>query len=304
MRDMKELVIISGKGGCGKTTIAASFACLARGAVIADCDVDAADLHLMMNPTIKREEDFYSGYEAWIDPEKCTRCGKCRELCRFDAIILSQNLAKVDPLACEGCGVCFDHCPAEAVVLKERHCGRIYHSDTCFGPFVHARLQIGAENSGKLVSTVRLRAKEMARKKKDPLVLIDGSPGIGCPVIASITGASLALVVTEPTPSGLSDMQRILQLTAHFHVPSLVCVAKADLYYPMVGRLRKEAEKMGAKMIGMIEYDTLATKAQIESRPLVSYPESIAGGAIRRIWHALQPFLNGSANDSSALPVL
>ena len=301
---MKELVIISGKGGCGKTTIAASFAALAENPVIADCDVDAADLHLVMQPRTVESKDFYSGFLATIRRDACTGCGKCLRLCRFSA--MSRNgdgVVVVDPLACEGCGVCVDVCPFAAVSLRERLCGKLMVSETPYGPLVHARLGIGAENSGKLVTAVRNRAKQVAVDSGRDLIIIDGSPGLGCPVISSLTGASMAMITTEPTVSGLHDLERILKLTIHFGIPSCVCVTKADLNLSMTERLQRVTEHYGAKFVGTIAYDTTATRAQIESRPLVEFPDSPAAIDVKKLWKELLTQLEFDVH-SGKLPIL
>lgn len=301
---MNEMVILSGKGGCGKTTLAASLAALADGPVIADCDVDAADLHLVLQPTIRESNDFYSGYEALLNQTACTGCGKCQRLCRFSAISRNEEgMFVIDPLACEGCGVCVDICPFDAMTLREQRCGQLMVSDTPYGPFVHARLGIGAENSGKLVTAVRNRAKQIATETGSDFIIIDGSPGLGCPVIASLTGASMALVTTEPTVSGLHDLERILKLTIHFGIRSYVCVCKADLNSSMTARLEKLAEHHGAKFLGTIAYDTTATQAQIESRPLVEFPDSPAGADIKKLWDRLAQEIEFS-KISSNLPII
>ncbi|GAI55778.1 unnamed protein product, partial [marine sediment metagenome] len=192
---MKEVVVLSGKGGTGKTSIVGSFAALAESKVLADCDVDAADLHLLLNPSIKEENEFWSGEVAVIDDEKCTQCGLCQDVCRFDAI----NDFKVDPISCEGCGFCYHICPDEAITMRENLSGQWFISDTKYGPLVHARLGIAQENSGKLVAVVRQRAKQIADKHDFDYIISDGPPGIGCPVISSLSGANVALLVTEPT---------------------------------------------------------------------------------------------------------
>ena len=202
---MKELVIISGKGGTGKTTFTASFAALAKQAVFADCDVDAADLHLLLHPEIQRREEFRSGSTAFIDQEKCTHCGRCQELCRFDAINDSHT---IDPFSCEGCTVCFHFCPANAIDMRENLCGEWFISETQYGQMVHARLAPAEENSGKLVAIVRQQAKRIAEEQQKSLIVIDGPPGIGCPVISSLAGVDMVLVITEPTLSGIHDLQR------------------------------------------------------------------------------------------------
>ncbi len=288
---MNEIVIISGKGGCGKTTISAGFATLAKDAVFADCDVDAADLFLVLNPTERRRDAFYSGYEAAIDQETCRRCGHCGELCRFGAVIEEAGRFRIDPLACEGCGVCTDHCPEKAVVLSERYRGELMVSDTPYGPLVHAKLGVGAENSGKLVTVVRNRAKQIALEQERSTVIIDGSPGIGCPVIASLTGATAAMVVSEPTLSGLHDLERVLKLAAHFDVPTFLCVAKSDINTALSERIRERGEARGAKTLGMIAYDPDAVRSQLLGCPITE-TNCRAAGEIRAIWTRLEHELN------------
>ncbi len=223
---MKELVVISGKGGTGKTSILAAFASLAKGKVLCDADVDAADLHLIMDPRIMERHDFQSGHMAVINQDKCTQCGRCRDLCRWNAI--SEDFV-VDPIACEGCGVCHYFCPEEAIDFPLNTCGEWFISDTRFGPMAHARLGIAEENSGKLVTLIRQQGKKLAEEKNLDLLLTDGPPGIGCPVIASLGGATAVLIVAEPTVSGRHDMERVAELAAFFKVPAIVCVNKFDL---------------------------------------------------------------------------
>lgn len=271
---MKELVIISGKGGTGKTSVAASFAVLAADSVIADCDVDAADLHLVLSPGVKEEHQFYSGREAVIDAEKCTGCGVCKDLCRFDAVRTEETDEGglnffVDPISCEGCGVCVRFCPSNAVDFPERLCGRWMVSDTRCGPMVHARLAAAAENSGKLVSTVRTEARRIAETENRSLVVIDGPPGIGCPVIASMTGATQVLVVTEPTLSGAHDMERVLSLARHFEIPASICVNKWDINPVMTDRIEETARLTGVRVLGRIRYDPAVTRAQIQRLAVV-----------------------------------
>jgi len=218
-------VILSGKGGTGKTCIVGSFAAIAQSKVMADCDVDAADLHLLLNPSVREEKEFQSGQVAVIDEDKCIQCGLCQDLCRFDAI----HDFIIDPVSCEGCSFCVHICPVEAVVMNECKSGDWYISDSKYGPLVHARLRIAQENSGKLVALVRKQAKELAEKNSLDYVICDGPPGIGCPVISSLSGASLALIVTEPTLSGIHDMERVLGVCKHFDVPALVCINKYDI---------------------------------------------------------------------------
>jgi MinD superfamily P-loop ATPase len=285
---MWELVIISGKGGTGKTSIAASFAVLAGRVVLADCDVDAADLHLVLSPQIKHRNVFRSGHEAVIRQADCVACGDCERVCRFDAVRRLDSGEEspkyvIDPVACEGCGVCVRFCPEQAIDFPERTCGEWFISETRCGPMVHARLGIAAENSGRLVSLVRAQARELARMQGLDSVIIDGSPGIGCPVIASATGADLALVVTEPTLSGEHDLERALQLTRHFRIPAVVCVNKWDLNPSMAERIEHTARAHGAAVANRVRYDTAVTSAQIRAQAAVEC-ESAAADDVRGLW--------------------
>ncbi|MEW5947699.1 MAG: ATP-binding protein [bacterium] len=278
---MKELVIVSGKGGTGKTSIAASFAALARNKVIADCDVDAADLHLVLEPTTLHRESFTGGSVAVIDMDKCDRCGICRDLCRFDAI--SEDY-EVDAFACEGCAVCFHNCPRGAVKMIGRTAGEWFVSDTRHGPMVHARLVPGEENSGKLVSIVRGKSREIAGEKEFDLVLIDGSPGIGCPVIASVTGATLVLAVTEPTLSGIHDLDRILSLAGHFKIPAAVCVNKHDINPEMTERIEHYCAENKIPIAGRVSFDPVVTKAQVMGVSVVEFSTGLAAREIEKVW--------------------
>jgi MinD superfamily P-loop ATPase len=289
---IKELVVISGKGGTGKTSIAASFAMLASRPVIADCDVDAADLHLILSPKVNERHEFRSGHEAVIRQRDCIRCGACLTHCRFDAIKMDERIPgettfSIDPVSCEGCGVCVRFCPAQAIDFPERRCGEWMVSETRCGPMVHARLGVAAENSGKLVSTVRREARRIAEEEHRPLVIIDGPPGIGCPVIASVTGASQVLVVTEPTVSGEHDLERVLSLARHFKIPAAVCVNKWDINPEMTERIENQARRAGARVAGRIRYDREVTSAQLQERAVVE-TATPAAEDIRHIWHQLE----------------
>jgi MinD superfamily P-loop ATPase len=284
---MKELVIISGKGGTGKTSVTASFAALADNAVFADCDVDAADLHLILTPDIREAHEFYSGHEAIIREADCTGCGLCAELCRFDAVVRSGETYRVDPSACEGCGVCVQFCPAQAIDFPDRLCGEWFVSKTRFGTMVHARLGIGAENSGKLVSTVRQQAKQVAAAVQADWILTDGPPGTGCPVIASITGADAVLAVTEPTLSGKHDLLRVLELARHFKIPAFVCINKWEINPDMTGAIEQAATEAGATVLQRIPYDRDVTKAQINAQCTVVHSNGPASQAICLLWEKL-----------------
>jgi MinD superfamily P-loop ATPase len=290
---MKELVVISGKGGTGKTSLTASFAVLAGRSVIADCDVDAADLHLVLSPRVNERHEFRSGHEAVVRKEDCINCGACLAYCRFSAIKMNgcsydydEPLFSIDPIDCEGCGVCVRFCPVKAIDFPERLCGEWMISETRCGPMVHARLGVAAENSGKLVSTVRQAARVLAEEEALPLVIVDGPPGIGCPVIASLSGATQALVVTEPTVSGEHDLERVLSLTRHFNIPTSICVNKWDVNPGMTERIENKARQAGAGSVGRIRYDRSVTLAQMQERAVVE-TEAPCGEDIRRIWDNL-----------------
>jgi len=288
---MKELVVISGKGGTGKTSLTASFSVLADRPVIADCDVDAADLHLVLSPRIKEHHEFRSGHEAVIRQDDCIGCGTCLDLCRFGAVNVKEGPSggpgfSVDPVSCEGCGVCVRFCPEQAIDFPERLCGEWMISETRCGPMVHARLGIAAENSGKLVSTVRQEARRIAEDEHRSPVIVDGPPGIGCPVIASITGATIVLIVTEPTVSGEHDLDRILSLARHFKIPAAVCINKWDLNPKMADIIEDSARKRGVQVAGRVRYDRSVTLAQIYGRAVVE-TESPCAEDIQNIWNHL-----------------
>ena len=289
---MKEIVIISGKGGTGKTSITASFAALTEGkAVFADCDVDAADLHLVLEPDVKTVNDFSGGSTASIITDKCIGCGKCAELCRFDAISFDGEANdivgktyRITKHSCEGCKVCVEFCPTEAIEFKPAINGQWFESQTRFGTMVHAKLGIAEENSGKLVALIRRQAKELANKQSKDILLIDGSPGIGCPVIASITGADLVVIVTEPTISGKHDLQRVAQLAASFGIKTLVCINKADINPDLCREITEQANNNGLKVIGEVPYDDDFTKAQIQKKALVELEGSLLADKIKDMW--------------------
>jgi MinD superfamily P-loop ATPase len=283
---MKELVIISGKGGTGKTSLVAAFAFLAKNKVLCDADVDAADLHLILEPQIKEKHEFEGGSKAVINQEKCTQCGLCRELCRWDAI---SEAFEVDSLDCEGCGVCVYFCPEKAIDFPPNICGEWFVSDTRQGPMVHARLGIAEENSGKLVALVRQQGRNVGEKNGLDLLLTDGPPGVGCPVIASIGGASALLIVAEPSVSGSHDMSRVVQLAAHFSVPAMVCVNKFDINLEQTEAIERFAEKSNVRAVGRIPFDPLVTKSMVQGQTIFEYDgRSEAAQAIREIWEKAQ----------------
>ncbi len=285
---MKQIVIVSGKGGTGKSTIAASFAVLAGRSVIVDADVDAADLHLLMNPKTESENDFYGGVMADLDPELCTGCGECLEACRFGGVVLTDDGEyRIDETACEGCGVCSRVCPVEAITLPERFNGKWYISGTEYGPMVHARLGIAAENSGKLVTLLRQQAGEIAENDDIELVVVDGPPGIGCPVMAAVTGADLLVCIAEPTVSGVHDLGRILDLAAHFGIPAATIINKSDVNPDMNVRIKNDCKARGIDVIAEIPYDSDVIGAIVDSKPLVKFSKGAASSAVSAAWGEL-----------------
>jgi MinD superfamily P-loop ATPase len=298
---MKEIVIISGKGGTGKTSITASFAAIARNKVaLADCDVDAADLHIILDPSIKYRAQFKSGHKALINQDKCIQCNDCKHYCRYDAVTkqssdTDKTRYTIDPIACEGCGVCVHVCPVQAIDFKEEVCGEWYISDTRFGPMVHARLGIAAENSGRLVTLVRKEANRVALESNLDYVLIDGSPGIGCPVIASLTAANTALIVTEPTVSGNHDLRRIADLTKKLGIKTFVCINKWDINPSLGKEIIKFAEQNNLHFAGTIRYDKNITNAQRNKMSIIEYTDTGASEDIVKIWNSIT---SGIKNDT------
>ena len=279
---MKQLAIISGKGGTGKTTLVASLAALAPKPVLVDCDVDAADLHLLLQPEIQQTHNFFGGFEAVINSDECDHCGVCVGVCRYRAI--SPELLRVDPVLCEGCGVCVEMCPVHAIYEQEQLAGRWHESTTAFGPMLHAELFPGQDNSGKLVAAIRKRALELAATGGRELVIVDGPPGIGCPVISALTGVDAALLITEPSPSGLHDLERVLELTRHFGIPAMVVINKADLAPALVARIREAVDKLDVPVLGELPYDTEAVAAMVAGQPVVTHSNGPLAAAIRNVW--------------------
>ncbi len=285
---MKEITIVSGKGGTGKTSIVASFATVAKKNLLVDADVDAADLHLVMSPTVRYKEDFKGGHKAAINQKICTKCGKCIERCQYNAI--SADFI-VNSLSCEGCGVCVHYCPVQAIDFPQRTCGEWYISDTPVCPMVHARLGIAEENSGLLVSLVRKQARILAEKQNIEIIIVDGPPGIGCPVIAAITGADAVLIVTEPTLSGMHDMDRIIDLTSFLNVPALLCVNKYDLNREISDSIINMAEKNNMQFVGSIPYDRDVTYAMVAGKSLIDFSNGKAALAVREVWNNIESYL-------------
>ena len=280
---MKQIVVISGKGGTGKSVITASFASLAKNKVMADCDVDAADLYLLLHPALKETHEFSRGKTAFIDESHCSQCGQCQEVCRFEAI---DNYV-VDPISCEGCGVCFHICPEKAIKMVDNLSGKWFVSETKYGPFVHAKLGIAEENSGKLVTLVKQNAKLIAEKEKRDFVIIDGPPGIGCPVIASLSGVDIALIVTEPTLSGIHDLERIVGVTHHFGIKGAVCINKYDLNLIVAKRIEEYCHNNNIELVGEIPFDISVTEALVQGLPIVEYSDNQVTQQIKNLWEKI-----------------
>jgi MinD superfamily P-loop ATPase len=285
---MKQLVILSGKGGTGKTSVAAALAHLAsldRPLVLADADVDAANLELVLDPVKLEEHVFMGGQVAIIDPAKCTLCGRCYEVCRFDAILPGDDAYRVDPLACEGCASCVYQCPEEAIHSEEQQAGLWFRSETRFGPLFHAHLFAAQENSGKLVTLVKQQGRLLALDEGRELLIVDGPPGIGCPVISASAGADLALLVTEPTVSGVHDLERILGTVNHFRVPALVLINKADVNPAHTAKIKAYCREQGITLVGTLPYDDAVTEAMVQGQPVTAYqPAGPLALALREVW--------------------
>ena len=294
---MKQLVILSGKGGTGKTSVAAALAHLGSQdlpIVLADADVDAANLELVLNPTRLEEQVFMGGQVASIDPDKCQLCGVCHDVCRFDAILPGDDQYRVDPLACEGCASCMHQCPEGAIHMEEQQAGLWFRSNTRFGPLFHAHLFAAQENSGKLVTMVKQQGRLLALDEGRELLIVDGPPGIGCPVISASAGADLALLVVEPTVSGIHDLERVLGTVTHFRVPALVCINKADLNLAQTTAIEAYCTAEGIEVVGKLPYDTVVTEAMVQGQPVTAYqPDGAMAAALRGAWARIQAWLEG-----------
>jgi MinD superfamily P-loop ATPase len=293
---VKEVVVLSGKGGTGKTSIVSSLAALAKDAVLVDCDVDAADLHLILQPVVREKQEFWSGQIAYIDESLCIKCGLCQELCRFKAI----KDFKVDRTSCEGCGFCSHICPSEAIIMKDNMAGHWFISDTEYGPMIHARLGIAQENSGKLVAAERKQAKEIAERRKTDYIISDGPPGIGCPVISSLSGASLALLVTEPTLSGIHDLERVFGVCQHFGVPAMVCINKYDINENNTRQIEDFCHSQGADVVARIPFDNVFTEAMMRGLPVVRYSNGAVSQLIKSLWQNIDERLIANTGERHA----
>ena len=292
---MKEIVIISGKGGAGKTSIAASLGMLAgQEAILADCDVDAADMHLLMQPDFAHSEDFYSGELPEIDHEKCINCNRCAEVCRFDAIKVIDGKYEVLPLECEGCSYCYHVCPIDAITMIEQNIGQLYRSTVKTGsPMMHARLDIGAENSGKLVAKVKQEANKIAEEKGLDWILVDGSPGIGCPVVSSLSGADFVVLVTEPTSSGIHDLKRVYELVKKFKIPAGCIINKADLNPGKTEEIMEFLKEKGIEHFGDLPYDKNFTKSMTAGQTIVEFDEKGVGKKVEKYWNKIKKSATG-----------
>lgn len=287
---MKEIVIISGKGGAGKTVITGAFAALAKDKVLADCDVDAADLHLLLDPKIKESHTFKSGVTAFTHKKYCDGCGACSMVCRFEAV---KRDFSIDPISCEGCAFCSLVCPKNAIEMKLNTSGEWFISRTRFGPLVHAKLGIAEENSGKLVSLVRKKAREIAEDKNYDLIIIDGSPGIGCPVIASITGAYCAVVVIEPTLSGMHDAERVIDVARHFSIPVKVIINKYDLNCDITKKIEEWSKSGNIEVLGKVIFSETVVRSVVEGKTIIEYSKNKVAGTLSDIWKKLERELTG-----------
>ncbi len=288
---MKELTIISGKGGTGKTSVTASFATLAPNRIVVDADVDAANLFLTLEHNTIASSHFKGGSKAEIQTDKCTQCGDCRDRCQFHAI--SEDFV-IDPISCEGCGVCAWFCPEKAISFERKVCGEKFISDTPWGPMIHARLGIAEENSGLLVSQLRQEARHMAKEKKIPLIITDGPPGIGCPVIAAVTNSDALLIVTEPTLSGMHDMERVKALADQMRIPTMACINKADLNPEMAMHIQKFAAENNIRFVGEIPFDRGVIDAMKAGQSLVQFSDGPASRAVVQIWEQVQQFFSNT----------
>jgi MinD superfamily P-loop ATPase len=297
---MKQVVILSGKGGTGKTSVSAGFAFFAAAhasplrAVLADADVDAANLEFVLAPIKLEEHDFLGGQIAIINYDVCNDCGTCQAVCRFDAVHKTETGYEIDPIACDGCAACVYQCPSEAIRMLPQTAGQWFHSETNYGHLFHASLRPAQENSGKLVTMVKQQARLLAMDEGDDLVIADGPPGIGCPVISAVSGADLALIVTEPSAAGAHDMCRALETTAHFGVPAIVCINKADIYPEGAKEIQALCQERGIQVVGKIPFDDSVTQAMVKGQPVtVAFPDSPASSALRKIWIEVLSLLNG-----------
>jgi len=286
---MKEIVVLSGKGGTGKTSIVGSLACLAESKVLVDCDVDAADLHLLLQPSIQQRHEFWSGQTAVINKSLCTYCGLCQKVCRFNAI----RSFNINSTSCEGCGFCCHICPPKAISMQPNLSGEWFVSETKYGRLVHARLGIAQENSGKLVAAIRQQARSIAQSEGTDYIISDGPPGIGCPTISSLSGSDLALLVTEPTLSGIHDLERILGVCRHFGIPAMVCINKCDINQDNSRKIKEYCLEQGVDIAAEVPFDNIFTEAIKNGAPVVKYDHDGIARRIEKLWEAVRAKVKG-----------
>lgn len=296
---MHEVVIISGKGGAGKTSVTGAFAAVARDTIVCDLDVDAPDLHLLLRPKVLSEEQFLSGNEAIIDQDACTLCGQCYDMCRFDAVELSDGQYRVAPYRCEGCKVCVTFCPAGAIDFPQKHCGQWMVSETRFGTMVHAQLFPGEENSGRLVTLLKQKARAIAEEQDKKIILSDGAPGIGCPVISSLAGTDLAVVVTEPTLSGQHDLERVAELCTGFKTQVAVLINKWDINPDLATSIEKHCFERGYTVLDRLPHDQVFTEAMVAGKVLPEYQQGKLAGLLENAWTQVVDLLHGRAGKST-----
>lgn len=305
---MKQFTVISGKGGTGKTTLAAAFASLAEDAVIADCDVDAANMHLILKPEILKAEDYFGLKVARINPEMCIKCGLCREFCRYEGV--NENY-EIDPYNCEGCAVCTIVCSEKAVFMVEKISGQVFSSETRIGPMSHAKLYMGEEASGKLINAVRSNAKKLSEEYSKSLIIIDGPPGTGCSVIAAITGVDLVVIVSEPTVSGIHDLKRVLELAGHFRIPTVVCINKCDINEEKTRLIEEYCTSIGISILCRLPYDEITTEAMLQGKTIIEYAENNASvnqcnfvSQVRGIWTKIEEKLSDNQDGQAGKETL
>jgi MinD superfamily P-loop ATPase len=299
---MREIVIVSGKGGTGKSSLSASFAYLEKdNALINDCDVDAANLHLLLDADFEESSEFFSGKLAVIDKKQCLNCGACLRACKFDAITKEDNKLIIDAILCEGCGYCSRICPTEAISMKEQKAGNLYISNIKTGSkLVHAKLGFGAENSGKLVSKVKKEGKVLALKQNKEFVITDGSPGIGCPVISSLSGANLVVIVTEASKSGFHDLQRVVELVKSFELEAVCIINKYDLNNELSQEIEKYLKRKKIKVVSKLPYNEIFSEALVCSQSLVEFDKDCEiSKLINESWNEIKWIIRRQNNENS-----
>jgi len=284
-----EVAVISGKGGTGKSSVVASLASISKNILLADCDVDAANQYLLFQPNHSEEEVFVSGQKAEINYDVCTQCGKCINYCEFGAISEVNGRVEISEISCDGCRLCERICPVNAISMLDNDKSRLYSGTFRYGHMVYGRLAPGEENSGRLVSLVREKAKEIAKENNYEVILYDGPPGIGCPVISTITGIDKVIIVTEPTLSGKHDLERALETVFHFRIYAMVVINKYDLNAEMTEEIKQYCATMNVPVVALLPYEPVVTEAMVNGKSYVEYaPESIVSKNTLNIWKNIQ----------------